>query len=306
MPQFVALLLLLVSPLCTASLRNSRPHASSAKKIEHAEPSKHEPKKAAHSEPAKHSSKKPAHSAGADKLASAVQLVSSVYALEDKAKLQQVEKPRLNGTDDTAFLKQYAGNATVRETGAAAVLAESYGEVSLEGLAKMLQTPALYAPAAAAAASVKKTGANPPKTFVDLGSGIGRCVLLACAMSSTFESCEGVELSEARHKMAVDALSKFKHLQPGAAKRVHFVHADLLADDEFFKKDVMLSDNRYLSDAASEEMVRKFERVAHRDAVLITTKELHQLPPRIATRVRMSVSGHGTNKEKFFKYTKTR
>merc|ERR1719316_137631 len=145
---------------------------------------------------------------------------------------------------------------------------------------------------------------NVPKTFIDLGSGVGRAVLFACA-TGEFETCEGVELSESRHKMAVDALAKFKHLSPGTAKKITFINGNMLDNDAYFKKDVMLLDNDFLSEGLMENFVRKYEHVAASGTVLLTTKSIPQLSDRIATRTRVAVEGQKGHRELFFKYVRT-
>lgn len=220
----------------------------------------------------------------------AEQLVASVFALEQKAVMDNLKKPRLNVTDqdDAAFRRAYSGNTT-HELDTAAISAESYGEVSL----------------AALTAAIESLGKNlTAKTFVDLGSGLGRNVIFACAMSG-FRTCEGVELSQDRHQFALDALAKFQHLAPGAAKRVKLVHANFITDDDYFNRDIILVDNRFLSDAAIEQIVRKFETVSKRGSMLVATKDIHQLPARVATRSRIHVSAQGKQgKQILFKYTR--
>jgi hypothetical protein len=265
----------------------------------------------------------------------AKQLVNSVFGEENKTKLQEVEKNKLNGTDNAVFLKQYHSD-DMQEIANAGVVAEKYDEISFNALAEMLKSsapaPGKGTPASVHAAvqaskqkrhfrrvhprqhdqpkpeaqpvSEPKTVNAAPKTFIDLGSGVGRAVLFACA-SGEFTSCEGVELSESRHKMAVDALAKFKHLSPGTAKKVSFVNGNLLADDAYFKKDVMLLDNNFLSEGVMENFVRKFEHVAPSGTVLLTTKRVPQLSDRIAERTRIAVEGEKGHRELFFKYIRT-
>jgi len=262
----------------------------------------------------------------------AKQLVTSVFSEENKTKLHEVEKNRLNGTDDTVFLKQYH-SADEQEVTDAGLRAERYSEVSFDALAEMLKVsgpgkdtpPVVHAAVAVAkparehrlhprAHDKKKPGSEKavlpasssknPKTFIDLGSGVGRAVLFACA-TGEFETCEGVELSESRHKMATDALAKFKHLAPGTAKKVTFVNGNLLDNDAYFKKDVMLLDNDFLSEGLVENFVRKFEHVAPTGTVLLTTKKIPQISDRVATRTRMQVQGEKNHREIFFVYTRT-
>jgi len=272
----------------------------------------------------------------------AKQLVNSVFSEENKTKLKEVEKSRLNGTDDAVFLKQYH-KADDQEIVDAGARAERYSEVSFDALAQMLKVsgpgkatpPIVHAAVEASkaqeskhfrkrrlhprmhekekpakpasqepAVAISEVTSSSPKTFIDLGSGVGRAVLFACA-TGEFETCEGVELSETRHKMAVDALSKFKHLSPGTAKKVTFINGNMLDNDAYFKKDVMLLDNDFLSEGLVENFVRKFEHVAPTGTVLLTTKRIPQLPDRIATRTRMAVEGEKGHRELFFKYTRT-
>jgi hypothetical protein len=260
----------------------------------------------------------------------AKQLVNSVFSEENKTELKDVEKRRLNGTDEIVFLKQYH-NEDNQEVSNAGIEAEKYSEVSFEALSEMLKAagPRKAVPAVVHAAvqaskprqhrlhprlhvtkqpesqtSADAPSSNSPKTFIDLGSGVGRAVLFACA-TGEFETCEGVELSESRHKLALDALSKFKHLAPGTAKKVTFINGNLLDNDAYFKKDVMLLDNDYLSEGLIENFVRKFEHVAPTGTVLLTTKKVPQLAARVATRTRMAVEGEKGHRELFFKYTRT-
>jgi len=260
-------------------------------------------------------------------------LVNSVFGEENKTKLQEVEKNKLNGTDNAVFLKQYHSD-DAQEIPNAGLVAEKYDEVSFNALTEMLKAsaPSKETPAsvhAAVQASKQKrhfrrihprqhdqakpepaiepktvTATSEPKTFIDLGSGVGRAVLFACA-SGEFQTCEGVELSESRHKMAVDALSKFKHLSPGTAKKVTFINGNMLDNDGYFKKDVMLLDNDFLSEGLMENFVRKFEHVAPSGTVLLTTKRIPQLSDRIATRTRIAVEGEKGHRELFFKYIRT-
>jgi len=274
----------------------------------------------------------------------AKQLVISVFSEENKTKLKEVEKNILNGTDQVVFLKQYhAGD--MQEISEAGLLAEKYNEVSFDALSEMLKatepskaTAQLVAAAAAAAGAkqaqpaaetkkfqphhhrgspprhpkkpatqtpeVAQTSTSPTKTFIDLGSGVGRAVLFACA-SGEFQTCEGVELSETRHKMALDALSKFKHLAPAASKKVTFINGNLLDNDAYYKKDVMLLDNDFMTDGLMENFVRKFEHVSPRGTVLLTTKKIPQISRRVATRTRMAVEGEKGHRQFFFKYTRT-
>lgn len=261
----------------------------------------------------------------------AKQLVTSVFSIENKTTLETLEKSRLNGTDEAVFLKQYhkSDNQEVVDAG---LRAEMYGEVSFDALTEMLKvqgpgkaTPPMVHAAVQAAKNHRERRLHPrqhheqnkpishksevpstetaSKTFIDLGSGVGRAVLFACA-TGEFETCEGVELSENRHKMAVDALAKFKHLAPGTAKKVTFVNGDMLDNDMYFKKDVILLDNDFLSDGLMENFVRKFEHVAPAGTVLLSTKKIPQLSDRIATRTRMAVEGEKGHRELFFKYTR--
>lgn len=262
----------------------------------------------------------------------AAQLVNSVFSQENTTKLNELEKPRLNSADEAAFMKMYHGK-DVEETDEAAVAAEKYSEVPFDAIVELLKVPEQTAEpeqpkkatkqAAAAshlgpkhqkgnlrhAESEKKPPTHPassatPKTFIDLGSGIGRVVLFACALGS-FESCEGVELSESRYNMSVDALAKFKHLSPAASKKVTFVHGNLLDDDAYFKKDVMLLDNSFLSDGVQERVVRKFDRVSRRGSIMLLTQKLNQLSPRVATYDRVVVQGKDGQRQHFFKYVRT-
>jgi len=265
----------------------------------------------------------------------AKQLVNSVFSEENKTKLNEVEKNRLNGTDEIVFLKQYhTGDA--QEVNEAGYVAEKYDEVSFDALAQMLKATEpskatakiVHAAAQASKKPLKHRRLHPrlhqhedkpatqtpevevapmlnsPKTFIDLGSGVGRAVLFACA-SGEFETCEGVELSETRHKMALDALAKFKHLAPGASKKVTFINGNLLDNDAYYKKDVILMDNDYLTEGLMENFVRKFEHVAPTGTILLTTKKVPQISPMIATRTRMAVEGEKGHRELFFKYTRT-
>lgn len=254
----------------------------------------------------------------------AAQLVSSVFSQENKTRLNELKKPKLNGTDEELFLKQYHSSDS-EESAAAGVTPERYSEVSFDAIVELLKVPeqpkkvqkskdAVAPPPKSKHHNLRQdespkpevhsAPAAGPKTFIDLGSGIGRCVLFACALGS-FESCEGVELSGSRHQMAVDALGKFKHLAPASAKRVTFVQGNLLDDDAYFKKDVMLLDNTFLSDGVQENVVRKFESVSPRGSVLLLTKKLSQLSARAATYERMAVAGKDGHRDIFFKYTRT-
>jgi len=261
-------------------------------------------------------------------------LVNSVFSEENKTKLHEVEKNRLNGTDEIVFLKQYH-SADSQEVKDAGLVAEKYNEVPFDALIGMLKAasegrqvpvPAVVQAAVASKPKARKHRlhprlrrgqdvpdktlpepahvANGPKTFIDLGSGVGRAVLFACA-TGEFETCEGVELSETRHKMAVDALAKFKHLAPGAAKKVTLINGNLLDNDAYFKKDVMLLDNDFLSEGVMENFVRKFEDASPPGTVLLTTKKIPELSARAATRTRMAVEGEKGHRELFYKYVRT-
>lgn len=262
-------------------------------------------------------------------------LVTSVFSEENKTKLHEVEKNKLNGTDNAVFLKQYHNDDT-QEVSDAGLVAEKYDEVSFNSLVEMLKVagPGKATPAivhAAVEASKKQvhlrrvhprqrqktepqsakseepaaaSSATAPKTFIDLGSGVGKAVLFACA-TGEFETCEGVELSENRHKMAVDALAKFKHIAPGTAKKITFINGNMLDNDAYFKKDVMLLDNDFLTEGLVENFVRKFEKLASSGMVLLTTKKVPQLSDRIATRTRVAVEGEKGHRELFYKYVRT-
>jgi len=259
----------------------------------------------------------------------AAQLVNSVFSQENQTRLSELEKPRLNSTDEALFLKQYQHSDT-EESSAAGVTAEGYSEVSFEAiieLSKVHEEPKMNeqpkkvqkakdvtkhkhhhlrhdeSPKPSVHPADGASAVQPPKTFIDLGSGLGRSVLFACALGS-FESCEGVELSQSRHQMALDALAKFKHLAPGASKHVTFHQGNLLDNDSYFKKDVMLLDNRFLSDGVEESIVRKFRQFSQPGSIMLVTKKLNQLSPRAATYERMTVAGKN-NKETLFKYTRT-
>lgn len=254
----------------------------------------------------------------------AEQLVNSVFSQENKTRINELERPRLNGTDEALFLKQYHKDDS-EEIDTAGTIAEGYSEVSFDAIVQLLKVPeqpkeVQKAKAKDAKVQTKRHNfrhhespqpatspvvtAVAPKTFIDLGSGLGRCALFACALG-TFESCEGVELSQSRHQMAVDALSKFKHLAPAAAKHVTFHQGNLLDDDAYFKKDVMLLDNRLLSDGVLQNVVRKFRSVSARGSVMLLTEKLNQLSDRAATLERMAVVGKDGHRQVFFKYTRT-
>jgi hypothetical protein len=259
----------------------------------------------------------------------AEQLVKSVYSQENQTRINELQKPRLNGTDEAMFLKLYHKD-DAEEIDDAGMTAEKYSEVPFDAIVKMLKTPE-EAPkvqkakdAKAAADTAKhhhlgqhhlrhdegmKPASHPaaptaPKTFIDLGSGLGRTVLFASALGA-FESCEGVELSESRHQMAVDALAKFKHLAPAAAKHVTFHQGNFLDNDAYFKKDAMLLDNSFLSDGVLQQVVRKFRTVSQRGSIMILTKKLNQLSDRAATIEHVAVEGKNGQRQILFKYTRT-
>lgn len=259
----------------------------------------------------------------------AEQLVNSVYSQENQTRLDELKKPRLSGADDAMFLKQYHKD-DAEEVDEAGMTAETYSEVPFDAVLKMLKT-AEEVPkvekakdAKSAADSSKhhhlkqhhlkheegmKPASHPepvkaPKTFIDLGSGLGRTVLFASALGA-FESCEGVELSDTRHQMAVDALAKFKHLAPAAAKHVTLHQGNFLDNDAYFKKDAMLLDNSFLSDGVLQQIVRKFRNVSERGSIMILTKKLNQLSDRAATLEHVAVEGKNGQRQTLFKYTRT-
>lgn len=120
-------------------------------------------------------------------------------------------------------LSSYAPAITKREKKAGLFPEHTaiYGEVDPRGLASVIK---------------KLGGLKSTDTFFDLGSGLGKAVLQVYA-STPAARVVGVELAEARHKGAVDALAVLRHRFPILAgaldegRSVKFVHEDVLKAD---------------------------------------------------------------------------
>lgn len=204
----------------------------------------------------------------------AEQFLSGIYA---KLHSSDPEREFLdNEGDDQRFAKVYGD-------GASAIRAEGYGEVQLAGLREMLKG---------------STG-----SFIDLGSGLGRSVFFAC-LSCGFSQCEGVELSKDRNDRAVAALSQVHQKFPDIAEKVSLIQGDLLADDQYFMKNVIFVNNLLMPDFVQDAMVRKFSTKSPPGTILLVSKSL-PIKAEVAKKetVMESVTWRA-DKDTFFKYTK--
>lgn len=179
--------------------------------------------------------------------------------------------------DDANFAHLYGSEAALR--------AEGYGEVELSGLAQLVN------------------GKNSGGSFIDLGSGYGRSVLFAC-LGCGFTSCEGVELSQDRAHEADKALATAEEKVPWLGKRVRLVQGDLLADDEYFQRQVIFSNNLLFPDQVQEAMARKFERLSPPGALFITTRMLPLADGIAHMEQTTSAVTWKSEGDIFYKYTK--
>lgn len=185
----------------------------------------------------------------------------------------------VSAADDDAFTKLY-GN------GVEAIKAETYGEVTLQGLDTLLQ------------------GRDPGGSFVDLGSGLGRSVLYAC-LAEGFDSCEGVELSKDRADIASRALAMARETQGERLRGVALLQGDLLQGD-YFSKDVLFANNLLYPDSVQRAMAQKFLHVSQPGTVFIVTRELPEEVAQAARKEKVSagVSWQQGGNDFFYKYTK--
>lgn len=206
----------------------------------------------------------------------AEQFLSGIYA---KLHSSDPEKEFLdNEGDDQRFSKVYGD-------GASAIRAEGYGEVQLGGLQEMLKGT---------------TG-----SFIDLGSGLGRSVFFAC-LSCGFSQCEGVELSKDRNDRAVAALSQVHNKFPDVAEKVSLIQGDLLADDQYFMKNVIFVNNLLMPDFVQDAMTQKFSTKSPPGTVLLASKALPIKAEVAKKETLMSSVTWRADKDTFFKYTKLR
>lgn len=181
-----------------------------------------------------------------------------------------------NEGDDDRFAKVYGD-------GSAAIRAEGYGEVQLSGLQEMMKGA---------------TG-----SFIDLGSGLGRSVFFAC-LACGFSECQGVELSKDRNDRALAALSQVRTKFPDVASKVSLIQGDLLANDQYFMKNVIFVNNLLMPDFVQDAMTEKFSTKSPPGTVLLVSRELPIKANVAKKETVMEGVTWRSDKDTFFKYTK--
>ena len=107
-------------------------------------------------------------------------------------------------------------------------------------------------------------------TFIDLGSGNGKTLVLA--IMNGFEYAKGVEIVEERHDFAVSVKMR---LPDYYRKRIELISNDLFAlDSNFFPNNTVIFISNLLFPEKTQENIFKFlSKITNKGTILITSKK---------------------------------
>ena len=139
--------------------------------------------------------------------------------------------------------------------------AYTYGEVRLSGIQKLIDTYNSIHP-------ISSYPSN-RRVFYDLGSGIGKNVIMVASMEPNILS-KGVELVEYRHNIAIDAWNK---VNKSIQSRVEFINKSFM--------DISLKDSAWIfisnlcmSEQINKELAEKLEGELQKNTLITSSKPL--------------------------------
>lgn len=143
----------------------------------------------------------------------------------------------------------------------------TYGEIRIAGVNTLFEM-----------ATTIRQGKR-PKVFLDIGSGVGKAPIAAVLQNNASESY-GIELCEARHGIAVQAVQKLGGLCEKAreklTERLQIVHGDILEKGVYFigRSDLVWISNLCLPNALNYQISRLLDNYLKKDAVVISSAHI--------------------------------
>jgi hypothetical protein len=136
--------------------------------------------------------------------------------------------------------------------------------------------------------------------FYDLGSGTGKAVL-AARLLHDFESCNGIEIINNLHEVAVKLKHKFEqgdelvqHTQfvkaDNPVPQIHFECGDFLETDSWFDGDVVFINSTCFDEDLMESLSKKCESLKSNSYVITFTKPLDSKKFEILEKSRYAMS----------------
>jgi len=137
--------------------------------------------------------------------------------------------------------------------------AYTYGEMRLSGIQKLID---LYK-------SIYPISSYPSdrRVFYDLGSGIGKNVIMVASMEPHILS-KGIELVEYRHNIAMDAWNK---VQKSVQSRVEFMNKSFL-DVSLNNAAWIFISNMCFSEQVNKELAEKLEKELQKNTLIASSK----------------------------------
>ena len=139
--------------------------------------------------------------------------------------------------------------------------AYTYGEVRLSGIQKLIDTYNSIHP-------ISSYPSN-RRVFYDLGSGIGKNVIMVASMEPSILS-KGVELVEYRHNIAMDAWNK---VNKSVQSRVEFINKSFM-DISFKDSAWIFISNLCMSEQINKELAEKLEGELQKNTLITSSKPL--------------------------------
>ncbi|QQG44321.1 MAG: methyltransferase domain-containing protein [Candidatus Roizmanbacteria bacterium] len=128
----------------------------------------------------------------------------------------------------------------------------TYGEVTPDAFYKIL----------------KKAQAKSGEVFYDLGSGVGKPVILAYLLFD-FSKCVGIEILPELYKVSHSVLQRLK-----GDKKIEFINEDFLHHD-FSDADIIFTHSTCFYDELWIKIINKFEKLKPGTRIITVTKSIH-------------------------------
>lgn len=110
------------------------------------------------------------------------------------------------------------------------------------------------------------------KSFVDLGSGTGKAVLLAALLFPHMKKCIGIEILKELHENAVKCLKEFRALDCKCA--IEFVCADCFTRDDWYCMDLIFITTTCFTTEQMQKLVKRLPLLKEGAFLITTTRAL--------------------------------
>ena len=136
--------------------------------------------------------------------------------------------------------------------------AKTYGELTLEGLKKLL---------------FKVQTKN--KTFIDIGSGKGSVLINVINNYPLIKEVIGIELDKERYEFSLERIKK--DVSKKDQKKIKVINGDMLKDINYSNCDLVYISNLCFSESLNEKIANKLNEELPQNAIVFTSNELKNI-----------------------------